>query len=175
MPIVPPKSRFQRSAQTQWLIDRLRVLPIEGFVSYEELSKIIGDKVQEKRWVLDSARKTLRDEDSMLFAPVSDGKDHGLRRMDDSHMVEALGKRVQRVHRSSQIGRKEAGCVRVDSVPPEQRIQFVARQSIFGLIEVTTSKRKQRTIESRVEPTKLQLDMSEIVKALEGKNGKEDE
>lgn len=150
---------FDRSVQTLALMDRLREVPIGGIVEYDDLTAVIGERIQDNRHYLYSALKGLQSE-GVAFGTV---RTVGLRRL-QSHEVPTIGDHaLVGIRRTSKRARNRMRVIeRMNDVSNATRIRINATSSLLGVIEHFTSspikKEAEKTAESSVVPPMKLID-----------------
>lgn len=150
--------RFQRSIDTQILMDRLAQAAIGELVEYDDLSKLIQRDVRESGYgSLMSARRALEAESSIVFEVVVS---KGLTRMDDSGKVNSAKAKVNGICRAARRVKRRLGAVDVSKLDSPGRLLFNATATIAGVLDVMSSRSGQRRIEAKVAVTQDKLPLA---------------
>lgn len=134
--IVSKKDRlsFQTSVETRLLYARLRTLQIGEIVTYQELSGIISQDVQQEgRGKLVSARKMVQRDDGIMCDPV---ENVGIKRLSDSEGNQSTTQIFGRVRRLSERGVKRLRVVNPDNLSEEERTRRVASLSVLAVMKL---------------------------------------
>lgn len=154
---------FKRSAEVGWIVAKLRELGPKETISYEELSRVAGEDVRSKPWMLNSARNVLRAEDQVEF-DVERGI--GLIRCDSIGAADVVEGRARRVTSAARKGLKVSTCVHVPDLPPEKKTMFLSRQAYLALASAVGKAKKMRRLEAAVAVKQKQLSMHDMLEAL---------
>jgi hypothetical protein len=141
---------FQRSAQTEKLIEVLRVASIGEQITYARLSDAIGEDVQSKRHYLTSATRVLESE-GIVFGTVIG---LGVRRLAAADLPKVGQTAIDRTRRTAKRGSKRMGLVdRMNDVEPTVLADVRAKRSLLNLIAHFTGASSQRRAEEAVRQT----------------------
>ncbi len=172
---MPDKNRtmFERSAEVQWLVDRLRGNKPNEAVAYSELNEVCNRDVQgEGRGALASARRILIREDGIAFGTI---RGEGLRRLDDEGVVKVLPSSLKQIRNKASRALRVSACVQdMANLDPPTRASLIAQQSYFGVIRAMTREKTVHQIEERCGELQRKLNPAEILQSLkdQGKNGR---
>lgn len=154
---------FSRSTQTLALIEALQAASIGTVLTYGQLSKAIGEDVQNgARHYLYSAIKALQTE-GVAFGTV---RRMGVKRL-TAEEIPAIGDAaLLHIRRSSRRARKRMGVVAgMNDVPNETRIKVNATASLLGVIEhFSTGKSAKKAEEAATHGTVPPMKLLEALK-----------
>lgn len=157
----PP--RFQRSIDTQMLMDKLSACAVGETISYDTLSEVIGRNVRNGAVSsLTSARRALENEKGMAFEAIHNV---GLIRLDDKKKVDSAGAMVKGIHRRARRVKKRLGTVDLAKLDEHGRRAFDATATLAGVIDVMSSSSGQKRIEQRVSASKASLPLAATLQA----------
>lgn len=160
------KTLFDRSVETLALRDRLRAVPVDSIVSYDDLSAVIGAKIQTHRHFLYSAMKSLIP-DGVVFGTV---RTVGLRRLPAVDIPTIGADAVRRVRRTSRIARGKMSAInRMNDVDNATRIKTTTYVSMLGVIEHFTGKSAREVTEATVEKSSSVISPLALIDALRSK------
>ena len=156
-------STFERSAETQWLVDYLRD---KDEASYEDLSRVCGvqDVRKQAQGPLYSARRILQRDEQIVFGVV---RGWGLKRLDNVGLLGALSSKAKMMRNMARSGRKLSVCVSERDLDESQRSELLTKQSLFALVDALKAT-KLKQIESNVKKKLRPLNMGEMLSALRG-------
>jgi hypothetical protein len=128
------RQRFTASYETRLLYERLRKLEVKEIVSYQELSKIIGQDVQESgRGALTSARKMAQRDDRIVTDAVTNV---GITRIGDVETIASASLTFKKVRRAVQRGTERLTSVDFDNLSNDDKIRHNASISAFMVMKM---------------------------------------
>jgi len=151
---------FQRSADGVAIYNRLVTTEVGEVITYLEMSGLIeGDIQNDKRHILDSARRCLRKERRMMFAVV---RCVGVQRINGKEIDQAQHQRTKRVQRQAREGLRDLACVDEEDLTDDDRKNHHMVCAEMGFIEVasratTRTKIAQLTLTESRMPTAEQV------------------
>jgi len=158
------RPQFRQSLETQELVKVLSAKDHADIFTYEELSKAAGVDVQVNRGPLDSARRIVQREASLVFEAVPK---IGVKRASDIEIVDGRARDVSRIRNIARRGIKALGCVRnFMSLPKDKQQQHNLTMSGLGLLHHVTTVSAQNKIAAKVETMSKQLPVAETLAAL---------
>jgi hypothetical protein len=140
-----PMPDFQRSAQTEKLVELLRTASIGQTITYSTLSMAIGEDVQDHRWYLHSATRILEAEGVIFGTELR----VGVRRL-AAHELPLVGQQaIDRTRRTAKQGSRRLGLIdRMNDVAPEVLSEARGKRSLLNLIAwITGSSQRKRAEE----------------------------
>lgn len=154
---------FQMSADTRFLVQRLRKAAVGDLITYEELSKEVGKQVGGGFAALSSARRVLLREDQRVFDAVW-GK--GLKRLNDVEIVGTSQRTATKIRRTAQRGVRTLTAVAdFSSLPREQQMRHTAAVSVFGVIAEMSGGRGMAKVEKIAEGKREALPIAQTLEA----------
>lgn len=154
------------SIDSKLLYDRLKTLEPETFVSYEELSAVIGRDVQQSAYGnLTTAVKKALTEDHIVLAPVR-GK--GIKRLTDCEIVSTSDRHFEHVRRTSRKQVRKLGAVDYEQLSKEDKIKHNTNIAIIGLFNHVTSSPAIRKLEESVEKAQAPLAIGKTLEVFRG-------
>ena len=133
------------SADTLALYEALKDITIDGMITYANLSDLIGRDVQsEAIGSLTTARRMCQMEDQIVFSPV---RGVGLKRLDDSGIVEYADNDIAKIHRAARRGVERLGCASYANLSEEQKPSFNAKAAVLGTIATHSRRAHVKQIE----------------------------
>ena len=130
-----PRTSAQAGIDARLLIDRCRTMQQGEFISYAELSALIGKDVQQRRDLLKTMRRVLRAQYSMVFDVEIN---EGLVCLSSAGIVGRNDKNLQRLYRAAGQSYQDGQCVDPDQLSPLQRYQWMAQQGIVMAVGLFT-------------------------------------
>jgi len=152
MEIIEKGKRVPEEAaiDTRLLYEALKKLNVGDFISYHQLSEIIGRDIQSSaRGCLVSARRIVQREDRMVFGVI---RNEGLKRLNDAGIVTTGNLSINKIHRESRKAIKRIVCIdNYNDLPNEYKIKHNMFLSIFGVFNYATKPAIVGKLESKVE------------------------
>jgi hypothetical protein len=118
----------QVSEEVLRIEELLRALPVLGEITYQQIEEKTGVPVIARRHLLDSARKRLEREESILLDPIIGV---GLRRLDDVQRVKKSTSYIPKMRRSAARGGGLLARANYDALPPEMQVRHNTNASVF--------------------------------------------
>ena len=148
------KSIVEISYESKLLYERLKTLEVNGFVSYADLSELIGRNVQQYRSHLTTAIRKCLSADSIVIEAV---RNEGVKRLADGDILK-IPKRVRdHIRKGCRRGIKKISTVNYDTLTREQQVSHNAEWSILGTLVHCTTSRIHKKIEAKVEEAQKRL------------------
>jgi len=141
--------KFEKSADTKVIESVLAEAKIGDTITYETLSKAIGRDVRQfASGALNSARRTMLNEKGMVFGTENNV---GLKRLDDSQIVNASEDDRRKMHRMSNRAIRKLGCVNFDGLSKENKQKHLTASAQFGALQMFSTASTNKKIEQKVE------------------------
>jgi hypothetical protein len=158
------KSIREVAIDSKLLYQRLAKMEIGDFVSYHELSEIIGRDVQrEGRGFLNTARQICQREHEKTFGVIVGA---GLKCLMPTEVIGTTNFAIEHIRRTSRKAVKRLKCVGdIEKLTNEDKIKMNANASILGALSVMTRESYIKKIEARVEATREQLPYAKTLEA----------
>lgn len=150
------KSVREASADARLLYQRLAKMEIGDFVSYKELSGIIGRNVQKDGYgFMNTARIMAEREDQKAFGVIMN---EGLKCLNSSEIINTAAWSIDHIKRASRRTVKKMRCISdLESLPNDEKIRLNTYASAIGAIAVMTRGSSIKKIEAKVMETHEQL------------------
>ena len=148
------QSRFERSIETQLMVKRLLEMEDDDFVSYEELSKIVGQKVDGAYTKLKTARDIAYHEAHRVFDIV---RGEGVKRLGPDESAGTLTTFAQRQQRQSRRKLNWSGDMPYDDMSQEARNKMTVSRTILAFTAEAGSKKNVKKIEEAVSQSRAEL------------------
>ena len=158
------KSIAERSYEVGLLVERLAKLVEREQITYEELSKLLGENAQSERnrGRLASARRIVEREHGIVIVPI---RNVGLMRGDNAAITATGHATIKHVRSVSRTRLKALGCVDVGKMNNEEKIQFNTVASHLGVLKEFSGTAAVKKIESAVQATADRLPVAKTVAA----------
>ncbi len=153
----------EASADARLIYKRLAEMNIGDFISYRDLSGLIGRDVQkEGRGYLNTARGMCEREDGKTFGTV---RNEGIKCLASAEIINTAAHAIGHIKRTSRRSLKRMQCIEdVSALPNDERIRLNTYASILGVMTVMGTGKAIKKIEARVQETQ---EMLPYVKTLE--------
>ena len=156
---------FERSADTCIIENKLRSTAIGDFVSYAELSTLIGRDVREfGKSSIRTARATLIGE-SIFFAAVPN---EGLKRLSNEEALSFSRSFVRKAHSAATRGMDHLSHVPFDQLSEQSKRNHLATSAQLGAIQLFGKSSSFKKIEGRVNGTDTPVPLGETLKLFGG-------
>lgn len=133
-------------------IEKLMRDTVQGeLLTYAQMSEAVGMNVQRVRYVMEAARRIMRDEEGIVFEAIMN---EGLRRLTDLDIAtQVANRRRRKVYRQANFGIKEMlGVKDTSSLPPGEKIQYDAGSALLGAIAAiahhTSMRKAHRSVQT---------------------------
>lgn len=154
--------KFEKSNDTRIIESVLVEAKVGQIVTYEELSKAIGRDVRiHARPSLQSARRAVLNAHGIVFSAETN---EGLRRLDDSQIVDASEEDRAKMRRAAGRAIKKLSVVDFGQLPEDKKRKHIVMSAQIGAIEMFAAKSATKKIESKVDGTKSTLAIGETLK-----------
>src|SRR5690349_12060809 len=158
---------------TQVIVKRLAAAKAGETVTYDELQKLIGQDVRpgaEAYVRLLKARDVLeKDPDKrIVFAAVNK---EGIKRLNDSEIVESGSSFVGLVRRTARRGLRRLTCVNYDKLTNGERVKHNAAASHLGVLHEITKPSAVKKIEAGVEKSHEKMATAKTLEFFTAKEG----
>ena len=160
------------SIDSRQLYDRLiTATSKQSFISYKELSDIIGRNIQkEGRGNLDTARRMALRENQMLFDTVMN---EGIKLMDDIETVNTGENTLRRIGKAARSGaRKIISVSNFDALPNDVKTKHNATLSVLGAFKSITRPRNIKKLEEKIGTVQKQLPVAKTLRVFTGNGDK---
>lgn len=138
------------------LAQRLAQITPDSFVSYSELSALIGVDVQERRDLLMTARRLVQEQQGIVYDVV---QNQGLVRLTTPGIVGHVDSRIQRLQRASHRTKAVADCVQPAELSPLDQHRWLAQQSVLASVAVLTHHKTLMQLAAGEGPPALPFDL----------------
>lgn len=157
----PKRAIAERSAEANILIKRLKKLAVGELVGYDELSKLISGDVQHKhRYLLDTARRALLNEDRIVVECVWGD---GMKRLEND-AIPAIGAQARgRIHRISKKACKKMTCADFEKLSNEQKLELNTNMSLMGVLAMVTKNNKVQQLKAAVSAMEDRLPLNKTL------------
>lgn len=153
---------FEMSVDARLLKQRLAKVSPGETISYTELGKEISRMVCGATSELQSARRSLFNDEGIFFSPV---RGYGLQRLTDEAKVDASVSDLSKVRKAAKRGAKKLASVeKYDALPPEKQLQHTIRMTAFTALAHISSDKNVEAIKSKVSTAK-ELPIAETIAA----------
>lgn len=165
---------YERSADTQTLVDHLSGVEVGEKVSYKKLSNMIQRDVQhDAAGILRSARNIVQRESSILFGTI---RKFGIVRLSNSGIVETGEVTMTRIHRTTRTGAKRLACAEYAKLTPEDRTKYNAMAAGLGALHAMTGRSSLRKLTKAAGEAEHKMDFQRTLSVFgSNPNGKDDE
>jgi len=146
------------------LAEILRQTPVDGLVSYADLSTSIKRNVQkEGRSALSSARRQMQREAAMVFEPV---RNVGMKRLNDCDIVRTSQSSIKHINRTARRGVTRLACVsNYAGLSREEMIRHNTAMSLLGMFHEITKVKNVKQIEAVVAVAQRTLPLAQTLEA----------
>ncbi len=136
----------QIAIQTKALADLLETVSIGDIVTFDDMSKVLGQDVRKIRYVLENARTKILAENGLRFDSVYK---IGLKRMNIEDAIGVSDRNIKKIRRTARLASKRVNqqLSRANAVDDATRFALNARLSLFGTIETLASQKTVREVE----------------------------
>ena len=157
---------FNRSIDTQLLVDRLTMATEGEIIDYATLSGIIKrDVTNGARGSLIQAMRIVLSEHKIVFATV---RKVGIKRLSASESVDLAGTSVTKIHREAKRGAKKIQAVEYDKLDQGGQLKHNATAAVLAALHESTTRKRVLQVEKAVE-NRTKLAVAETLAALAGK------
>lgn len=160
----------EASIDTKLLYQRLSTMKPGDFISYGDLTDIIGRDVQTIAYGnMKSARDMVQREHKKTFGVV---RDEGLKCLEDNEIINTMQPAIEHVRRFSRKALKRIGCIAdMAALKNEQRITMNTHVSVIGAFAIMAKPSSIKRVEAKVTETNQQIAFAKTLDAFKG-NGK---
>lgn len=157
------KPAFEMSIDTRVIYDRLKSAAIGQTVTFDELSKELGRKVEGDSSNIQSALRRLVNTDGIVFDNV---RGLGYKRLNDVEIVNTSERDREGMRRQARKIVKRLTCVsNFDALPNDMKIKHNAALSGFGAIAAIMTPGAMKKLEASVEQASQQLPLAKTLEA----------
>lgn len=153
-----------RAVERAAVMEILRAVEPGATVAYSVLEAAAGCNLRKDRHVLAAARSDLRDEEMIVFEPVTKV---GLRRLTDAERATvAPDRRRRRSFRQATIGLKEMRGLETAALTNGERQQFLGRLALLSAVAAVSSSRSLQKVLAISVPDQPALPVTETLAEL---------
>lgn len=154
----------EASVDTRFVADAMKKTQPGETISYETLNAACGRDVRAARHLIESARRILLRDHSMVFRCVPN---EGYIRLEDEKIVEVANTdRREKMRRQAAAAIKELGCVKYDSISETHKASHNTGMALFGSLYQATSKQSVKKLHERVANAGGQIDVTGTLKLI---------
>jgi hypothetical protein len=151
------------SAEASLLIDRLRNLEVNEVVGYNDLSKIVGAKVDGSYGPLIRAKVRVLHDDGIVIDTVCKV---GVKRLADDDVVLGVAERDRdRIRRTARRGLQKQEVVKYDRLSNENKLRWNANVSYQGIVASMSTARQMKKLEAAVGKVDSRLSLADTLEA----------
>lgn len=150
----------QLSVDVQLIVKRLARCEVGELIKYSELSQLIGRNIQEKRDILDSARRVTQRDHKKVFGVVMN---EGVKRLSDAEIAESWKPDVASIRRKCGRAARRISVADYEKLSDEQKRKANTGLAIVGVISHMSKPKNAEVIEGAVDRQPKRLDFSETV------------
>lgn len=143
------KGNFERSIETQLVIDVLLKTEVNDVITYEELSDIINCDIRSNRNCLISARRIVLNENGIVFETV---RKIGIKRVDDRTIVD-YGSDYGPVRRFAKRKAKLLSVVNFENLDTDYKIKHNLGMCCAGILSYMTKMKTIKHLSSKIKET----------------------
>jgi hypothetical protein len=162
--------RFEMTYEAQQLsahlVEHAKAKDYETVLTYEALSRVAGCNVQERRHILDTARRVAQREAGALFGVVAGT---GIKLLEPTEQVAAGVDDVARIRRHAGRALNKARCVEYDKLSNTERVQHNMTASMLGAFRLISSKQASDKLEGAIKQTADKLPPKDMLKLFNGR------
>ena len=149
---------------TGFLVELMRKASPGEIVTYAAMNAACGRDVQGNRHLIDSARRILRREHSMVFRAVDN---EGYRRLADDAIVDTVNAdRRNRMRRQAAVAVQELSCAKYDDLDRDKQVKHNTGLALFGSLYQATSRQSVARLHQRVVNAGGSIDLSGTLKMI---------
>lgn len=139
------------SIESKLIYQKLKEMKPGDFITYGELTGIIGKDIRSVRHVLQTARKMAEREDKITFGVVTG---EGIQCLGTSQIISTGDTAIRHIHRTAHRAARRFNCVGDLAVlSNEEKIRMNTNISVIGALAHMTREKSIRKIEAHVTPT----------------------
>lgn len=152
----------ERSIYTQQIYKRLIATKPGDFISYDELTKLIGINVQTEGYgYRASATRIALVEDKMVFGVIPND---GIKRLNDNEIAKLGDSSIRKIRKESKNGIRKVTAVQdFDALTPESKMKHNSTLSVLAAFQHFTKPRNILKIESVVAENQKQINFDETL------------
>jgi hypothetical protein len=147
--------KFQKSADTRIIENVLSELKIGEIATYDTLSKAIGRDVRKfAQGAIATARKSLLNTKQFVFGVETN---IGLRRLDDSQIVESTESDRVKMQRHANRTIKKLTCVNFEGLSEQDKKRHIVASAQMGAMALFSGKNAEKKIATKVDTKPLAI------------------
>ena len=147
--IINPAKRalYQKSLETQQLIQHLESAEIGDIYTYETLSEVISQDVTDKGYgALQTARKNLLQQ-GIVFGTI---RGTGIRRLNDEEIADSGSSYIKRSKQAATKGLKQIASCQYENLSDEKKGEYNTSVAILSLQRMAGQSKTRTAIEEKV-------------------------
>lgn len=153
----------EMSVDTRVLIERLKKVEVGEFVSYQELSDLVGRNVQGNAYGnLSTARHRLEMDEEMQFGTV---RSQGLRRLDALGVMGGTDGAIHQCHKKMSKEARRLARIDPSGLEPDKKPELHLKAAHVQVLAYQTAPKVQRKLESKLKDSES-LPMSKMLEAV---------
>lgn len=156
----PKKAIPELSVEVRLLTERLRLLEPDEFISYIEMSEVVGQDIQAHRWILSSARNRILRQDGIVTGCVHG---EGIKRYVDAQIHSISEAMLVSTRRRIRKTIRQLVAADYDLLSDDEKATHNTHLSILGVLHQFTKPKTIRRIEAAVGQTLEQLPLSKTI------------
>lgn len=154
---------FEMSPDTRLLRQRLARMGKGETITYAELSAEISKEVTGGFSALQSARRSLLNDEGFVFSPV---RGEGLKRLNDSEIVAASDGDIVALRRRSKRAARKLSSAEFDALTEEEKLQHTAKASVLGAVAAMTTEKAVTAVSKVAQGRANELPIRDTLKAM---------
>lgn len=162
---VPPLSLFEESPLRRVLVEKLREIPVDAVISFEEMSEVIAGNAQgEGRHYVTSARDALLREGIVYGAVIN----VGIKRLSNIGAIDATETHLDRSRNAVTRASKTLRACDYEALPPEERQRYGLAQIRVGVMRqfnsVASVRRLKGAVAKGISTANMKAQLSGVLK-----------
>lgn len=146
-------TKFTRSSDTRFIIQKLREVEIGEIISYTILADAIAKGVSDLKGPMSSARRVLLREENMVFEAITGV---GLRRLSDTQIVGTATRTARHIRRTARRAVQTLSAVSdFSKLDRNDQMRHSAAASVFGAVAEMTTERGITRLQQKIEDKAL--------------------
>lgn len=142
------------SYESAILYGRLKTLKPDEFISYKELSDLIGRDVQKYRGPLTTAIRKCLTQDHIVIGSV---RCEGVKRLPDGAVVRAQRKAITHIGTTARVAMRKLGAVEYASLTKPEQLEHNTLGSVLGTQAYFAKEPQIKKIQQKVEEASVRL------------------
>jgi len=157
----------ETSVDAKLLYSQLSDTAVGDFISYAELSKIIGRSIQQNRGPLTTAIKGVQRDLGYVFGTI---RGEGIKRLDDQGIVAQAGYVLPKARRAALRAKKQLECVTLGNLKEKDKTIFLTTVSAVAVLHFMTKNKQIKRLEHKVEAAEKQISIGHTLDLFKGNN-----